>query len=40
MLWEKIVNPDTGTTVSIRSKTGRMVLKNYVELMGGGQGKK
>lgn len=40
MLWEKIVNPDTGTTVSIRSKTGRMVLKNYVDLMGGGKGKK
>ena len=35
MLWDKIVNPETGKSVSITSNVGIKVLNNYAKLIGG-----
>ena len=39
MLWDKIINPETGKTVTIRSNKGMEILRNYVDVMKGGAAK-
>ena len=36
MIWDKIVNPETGRNVSIYGKIGKKILNNYVLQMKGG----
>ena len=35
----KIVNPETGYRVDVNGKIGKRVLRNYLKILGGGNGK-
>ena len=38
MLYHKIINPETGRSVSISSKLGKRIIKRYLNNQSGGAG--
>jgi len=38
-MYSKIINPKTGRAVNVNGRIGKQILKNYIDVMNGGEGK-